>query len=87
MRFAGTIGAIFAVAFAPSALAQTWDATTHLTPSSPTSCPKANATFAITLSEPNCRLRFQRGSSIALRLDKTGKSSCTTTALQAPLVR
>ena len=61
MRVAGILGTVSALAFSPSALAQTWDATTHLTPTSPTSCPKANATFAITLSGTELSVKIPAG--------------------------
>ena len=61
MRCVGILGTVSALALAPSALGQTWEATTHLTPSSPTSCPKANATFALTLSGTELSVKIPAG--------------------------
>lgn len=61
MRLSGIVAALLTVAFAASASAQTWSGTTHITPTSPTSCPKANATLEFTLSGSDLSVKIPAG--------------------------
>jgi hypothetical protein len=60
VRLIGILGTILVVA-AGVASAQTWDLTTHLAPSSPSSCPKVHATFELSLSGSELSIRTPAG--------------------------
>lgn len=61
MKAALVVGVLLGLAYPGSATAQNWDATTHLTPGSSKSCPKANATFAFDLAGAELSVRTPAG--------------------------